>query len=96
MDAFDPISPNWTIAATHAFNFCCPSCKLSPSSAKQVWVNRRSPVYTENQRKKWQEFYHCECGTAWWGWSNERAPSEFAGRNIGNIDDDMPPDNFFL
>ncbi|HEY9810918.1 MAG TPA: hypothetical protein V6D13_16440 [Halomicronema sp.] len=43
--------------------------------ALQVWINRRSPVYTEDHRRKWQEFYECNCGSSWWAWSNERPPS---------------------
>lgn len=80
MDAFAPIPPDWTQAAVHAHEFRCPTCNSTCMEAKRVWINRRSPVYTEDYRKKWQEFYDCQCGTVWWAWSNERPPSEFAGR----------------
>jgi hypothetical protein len=61
-----------------------------------VWINRRSPVSIENRRRKWQEFYLCECGKAWWGWSNERAPNEFADRAPVDGDrGDIDYDSFF-
>lgn len=44
--------------------------------AERVWVNRRSPVLTENYHRKWQEFYQCQCGCVWWAWSDERPPSD--------------------
>ncbi|MEI6427992.1 MAG: hypothetical protein WCO45_06315 [Pseudanabaena sp. ELA607] len=75
MDAFAPVPPDWTQTATHAWHFCCPACSAAPSQAQAVWVNRRSPLYDESQKLRWQEFYHCDCGRAWWGWSNERPPS---------------------
>ena len=31
-------------------------------------------------RRKWQEFYQCECDTAWWGWSDDRPPSGIVDR----------------
>jgi hypothetical protein len=74
MDAFAPIPPKWTDKATHAYDFCCPQCHATSHQAVAVWINRRSPVFTENRRRKWQEFYHCECGYIWWAWSNERPP----------------------
>ena len=80
MEAFAPIPPNWTEVAAHAHEFSCPACRATCMEAERVWINRRSPVYTEDYRKKWQEFYHCQCGTVWWAWSNERPPSEFANR----------------
>jgi len=46
--------------------------------AQKVWINRRSPVYTENSKRKWQEFYQCQCGSVWWAWSSDRPPSELA------------------
>ena len=70
MEAFNPIPPEWVEKATHASSFCCPRCSQPPSKAEAVWVNRRSPVYTENHQRKWQEFYKCECQAAWWAWSN--------------------------
>ena len=75
MDAFAPTPPEWTKSAVHAVVFCCPSCKNPPTKAKNVWLNRRAPVSTNN-RRKYQEFYLCECDTAWWGWSDDRPPSE--------------------
>ncbi|MEM9216783.1 MAG: hypothetical protein AAGD25_20840 [Cyanobacteria bacterium P01_F01_bin.150] len=79
MDAFrfavDP--PEWTQVAIHAHEFCCPSCRSKASESKRVWVNRYSPVYTPNQKRKWQEFYQCECGQVWWAWSSDRPPSKF-------------------
>lgn len=76
MDAFAPIPPNWTQAAVHAHNFCCPSCRATTIEAQQVWVNRRSPVFTEDHRRKWQEFYQCQCGNVWWAWSTDRPPND--------------------
>ncbi|MGD1906855.1 MAG: hypothetical protein ACFB0C_12780 [Leptolyngbyaceae cyanobacterium] len=76
MDAFSPVPPSWAETARHAYGFVCPSCGATASQAKAVWINRRAPVYTPEQRRKWQEFYHCgECGTAWWGWSSDRPPT---------------------
>ncbi|HIK32896.1 MAG TPA: hypothetical protein IGS17_05990 [Oscillatoriales cyanobacterium M59_W2019_021] len=72
MDAFEPTPPHWTQSATHAHQFCCPTCGASPRDAKSVWLNRRSPVYTEDHRRKYQEFYHCQCETVWWAWSSDR------------------------
>lgn len=78
MDAFSPIPPEWTKTATRSLGFCCPRCHASPMEAQQVWINRHSPVYTPNHRRKWQEFYHCQCQYSWWGWSSDRPPSEFS------------------
>lgn len=75
MEAFDPIPPTWTEAAVHALLFCCPTCGASSRDAQRVWLNRRSPVYMEDYRRKWQEFYHCSCGCPWWAWSSDRPPS---------------------
>ncbi|WP_080806582.1 hypothetical protein [Halomicronema hongdechloris] len=72
MDAFSPIPPLWTESAIHAVEFTCPSCGAGSSQAQAVWINRRSPVYTEGHRHKWQEFYRCECETVWWAWSSDR------------------------
>lgn len=77
MDAFAPTPPDWIESAVHAWEFCCPACKAASTEAQQVWINRRSPVFTDRQGRKWQEFYHCHCGTAWWAWSSDRPPSEF-------------------
>ncbi|HAZ45903.1 MAG TPA: hypothetical protein DCZ55_15950 [Cyanobacteria bacterium UBA11371] len=82
MDAFAPIPPDWTDKAIHAHEFHCPSCRASCMEAQRVWINRRSPVYTEDYRKKWQEFYECKCRTVWWAWSNERPPSEFTKNDL--------------
>jgi hypothetical protein len=75
MDAFAPIPPKWTNKAIHAYEFCCPSCRASSLEAMEVWINRRSPVMTENHRRKWQEFYNCQCGYVWWAWSSDRPPT---------------------
>jgi hypothetical protein len=80
MDAFSPDSPAWTTAATHALQFACPQCGASEKEAVEVWLNRSAPVLTEERRRKWQEFYNCSCGKAWWAWSNDRPPNEFADR----------------
>lgn len=89
MDAFASIPPSWTQSAIHAHNFCCPTCKSAPAVATQVWINRRSPVYAENHRRKWQEFYLCQCNCAWWAWSSDRPPSEFAGRTANFFREDI-------
>lgn len=80
MDAFSPVPPEWTVEATHAFGFCCPNCRASVQDAKLVWINRRSPVITAEYSRKWQEFYQCQCGKAWWAWSNDRPPSDLLKR----------------
>ena len=77
MDAFAPTPPEWTAIATHAHQFCCPRCLASSHEAKQVWLNRRSPVMTDNYRRKWQEFYQCQCDYVWWAWSSDRPPSKY-------------------
>jgi hypothetical protein len=77
MDAFSPTPPPWTINAIHGLKFCCPTCQASPAQAKNVWLNRRAPVVSENGQRQWQEFYECECGQVWWAWNRERPPSEF-------------------
>ncbi len=80
MEAFEPNPPEWTLSAAHSFNFACPTCRKTCTEAQRVWINRRSPVFTEDYRKKWQEFYGCECGQVWWGWSTDRPPSELGER----------------
>lgn len=76
MEAFDLTPPDWTQSAVHAPAFGCPRCGSSSKAAAKVWINRRSPVYTEHHRRKWQEFYACgECDMAWWAWSSDRPPS---------------------
>jgi hypothetical protein len=91
MDVFALTPPPWTEQSIHAKLFCCPTCRRASTEAQAVWLNRRSPVYTHDQRKKWQEFYHCECGTAWWAWSDQRPPNEYADRQI-----EIPPQRDFL
>lgn len=73
MDAFDLTPPQWTERAIHAVPFGCPNCKANAAEAKAVWLNRRAPVTVENYQRKWQEFYWCECDTAWWAWSSDRS-----------------------
>jgi hypothetical protein len=98
MDAFALTPPEWTTKAVHAVEFCCPACRTASIAAQNVWLNRRSPVYTHDRRKKWQEFYHCQCGSVWWAWSSDRQPNEYADRDPveRSIDfdpfyGDMPP-----
>jgi len=78
MDAFAPLPPEWTQNATHALQFCCPRCQSSSNEAEYVWLNRRSPVMTEDYKRKWQEFYQCRCGYVWWGWSSDRPPRDLS------------------
>jgi hypothetical protein len=78
MNPFDPIPPEWIRRALHGTQFCCPSCQSPNREAQAVWINRQAPVYTPDQQRKWQEFYHCGCGASWWGWSSDRPPSEFS------------------
>ncbi|MGF1478128.1 MAG: hypothetical protein ACFB4I_01370 [Cyanophyceae cyanobacterium] len=75
MNAFSATPPAWTKTATHALQFCCPRCRASAGHAEQVWINRRAPVMGENYRRKWQEFYQCECEQVWWAWSSDRPSS---------------------
>jgi hypothetical protein len=95
MEAFDPVPPQWAESAAHANSFRCPTCNNGPDQSTAVWINRRSPVYTENHRKKWQEFYHCECGCPWWAWSSERPQTEFSGREPVVDDGGLPPSSLF-
>ncbi|MEB3248770.1 MAG: hypothetical protein VKK07_05460 [Merismopediaceae bacterium] len=87
MEAFSFEPPEWINSAIHAPTFACPRCHESPRQAQQVWINRRSPVMTEDHRRKWQEFYHCECGQAWWGWSSDRPPSQLKPEFRQNLGD---------
>ncbi|MBD2213481.1 hypothetical protein H6G27_26935 [Nostoc linckia FACHB-104] len=80
MEAFAPTPPEWTNKAIHAHQFCCPNCNSSSREALQVWLNRRSPVMTEDHRRKWQEFYNCHCGYAWWAWSSDRPPTDMSNQ----------------
>ena len=89
MEAFSPTPPEWTDAAVHASEFCCPACRASSREAKRVWINRRAPVYTESRGRKWQEFYQCDCDKVWWAWSSDRPPSELGSRDV------PPPANDF-
>ncbi|MGV0024278.1 hypothetical protein [Phormidesmis priestleyi] len=86
MDAFEPMPPAWTKSAVHAHEFHCSTCRKTCIEAERVWINRRSPVFLEDYRKKWQEFYQCQCGTVWWAWSSDRPPSELADRDPPRID----------
>jgi hypothetical protein len=104
MEAFSPTPPDWREKSTHAAGFCCPSCQASSTAATAAWIDRRSPVFIDNRRRKWQEFYLCECGKSWWGWSNERTPNEFANRAatpgenrnpLTGEDGDLDYDSFF-
>ena len=81
MDAFTPIPPAWTKKAVHAVRFCCPTCQDNTEGATNVWLNRRAPVIGYDQRRKWQEFYLCQCSTAWWAWSSDRPPSSLTKTN---------------
>ncbi len=86
---FSSASPDWVDAAIHAVPFACPRCKAESREATQVWINRRSPVYLENRRRTWQEFYLCKCGCAWWGWSAHRpVPDWLKDRVVERLDDD--------
>ncbi len=78
MEAFSPVPPKWTKSATHALGFSCPNCHAGAGESVQVWINRRAPVMTEDYHRKWQEFYQCQCGAAWWAWSSDRPPSELS------------------
>ncbi|NJP08238.1 MAG: hypothetical protein HC866_01150 [Leptolyngbyaceae cyanobacterium RU_5_1] len=90
MEAFDLNPPEWTQPAVHAAEFCCPNCRATSKDTTRVWINRRSPVFTEDHRRKWQEFYLCECEYVWWAWSSDRPPSELA-----NKEREIPPRQFF-
>ena len=84
---FSPTPPEWVQKATHAVPFCCPTCQATPKEAKAVWLNRRAPVFIEGfSRRKWQEFYQCECETVWWGWSNERETPEWLIERNARLD----------
>ncbi|MBW4568951.1 MAG: hypothetical protein KME31_13285 [Tolypothrix carrinoi HA7290-LM1] len=78
MEAFALIPPEWTNQGIHAHKFCCPKCGASSLEAEKVWINRRSPVLTEQRRRKWQEFYNCNCGCVWWAWSSDRPPTNLS------------------
>jgi hypothetical protein len=92
MKAFAPHPPEWAAAAVHATEFCCPKCGATCMDALGVWINRRSPVYTESNRLKWQEFYRCQCGCVWWAWSSDRPPSKLV--RLDETSDDGPDEDF--
>ncbi|MEM8639961.1 MAG: hypothetical protein AAGG51_14270 [Cyanobacteria bacterium P01_G01_bin.54] len=91
MDAFNPIPPAWVEHAIHAFSFHCPHCGEPVSAAQNVWLNRRAPVMETNNRRKFQEFYQCACGGAWWAWSSDRPPSELAEQHRPAPSESEPP-----
>ena len=75
MNPFSMDQPGWANDAVHSVKFCCPRCQGGAAEAEKVWINRRSPVMTEEYRRIWQEFYACNCGQAWWAWSSDRPPN---------------------
>ena len=75
MNLFSIQPPDWSEQAVHAVHFCCPQCQSGAAEAVQVWINRSSPVMTEEYHRIWQEFYACKCGQAWWSWSRDRPPN---------------------
>ncbi|MEA5532615.1 hypothetical protein [Crocosphaera sp. XPORK-15E] len=81
MDAFSPLPPAWTQTAIHGLQFCCPRCHEAASKAQKVWINRQSLVMGEDYRRRWQEFYYCDCEQAWWGWSSDRPPSDLTKKD---------------
>ncbi|NJN49007.1 MAG: hypothetical protein HC805_03450 [Alkalinema sp. RL_2_19] len=95
MNPFDRTPPEWTKDAVHALVFACPTCKQSVVEAEQVWLNRSSPVYGHDRRRKWQEFYHCQCGASWWAWSSDRPPNEYADRQQQSVDELSGFNDFF-
>lgn len=82
MNLFDPTPPEWTQTALHSPQFACPHCQTSCREAISVWINRRSPVFTEENGRKWQEFYLCRCDQVWWAWSNDRPPSTLKSKDL--------------
>jgi hypothetical protein len=96
MEAFSLTPPEWANTAVHALAFCCPRCGESSSQAKAAWINRRAPVYGENHKRKWQEFYHCPCDSAWWAWSSDRPPNPWQEEVERSQADEDPLDNPFI
>jgi hypothetical protein len=93
MDAFTPQPPDWAESARHALGFVCPCCGTGPLEADRVWINRYAPVLTENRRRKWQEFYDCNCGQSWWSWSTDRpVPDWLRDRQERDANQPPPPD----
>ncbi len=88
MDAFSLFPPDWIKNAVHAQPFGCPVCEKGSREAQQVWLNRRAPVFTEARKRKYQEFYQCECNTVWWGWSSDRPPLD-----LGKSDSEQSEQN---
>jgi hypothetical protein len=84
MDAFSAKQPEWADRAVHAMTLNCPQCRTPSGEAESVWLNRRSPVYDQDRKSKWQEFYKCGCGAAWWAWSSDRPPNEYSDREPVN------------
>ena len=84
MDAFAPLPPEWTKESVHAQPFGCPACGQGSREATKVWLNRRAPVFTEGRKRKYQEFYQCECGTVWWGWSSDRPPLDLTSTELND------------
>ena len=76
MNAFSVNPPEWTTKAIHSTAFYCPTCQAKAKQAVSVWINRRSPVTDSNLKRKWQEFYLCECKAAWWSWNSDRPIAE--------------------
>ncbi|WP_072016384.1 hypothetical protein [Neosynechococcus sphagnicola] len=91
MDAFSPVPPDWSHQAVHAWGFCCPACQTGCQEAQRVWINRRSPVYGEDHSRKWQEFYQCRCGCAWWAWSSDRPPTILTSEEESPTASSSPP-----
>jgi hypothetical protein len=87
MDAFSPYPPEWIKNARHALAFHCPSCQALPHDAQRAWLNRYAPVTDALYRRRWQEFYECQCGTVWWAWSSDRPPSPYQTRDRGDRDE---------
>lgn len=87
MDAFSPTPPDWTTTATHALTFCCPNCRAKADRAKRVWINRNAPVTDYDRRRKWQEFYQCQCDRVWWAWSSDRPPLSQLEPDLPNLED---------
>ncbi len=88
MEAFDPTPPSWTSTASHSINFFCPRCGANAHKAIKVWINRRSPVISADYRRKWQEFYLCECDFVWWAWNSDRPESDLAKREFNQEEAD--------
>lgn len=91
LEPFSPEPPAWIQASVHAVPFQCPRCRADARQAVSVWINRRSPVFFENRRRAWQEFYHCECGCAWWGWSCDRPVPDWLKQRQEKLEADLGP-----